>query len=135
MSSTEILVAVTHFDAFYDEDSASAKDRNPTAEETKHHLAKVGGQAANIKPENVFPICSRWALTGRIANQSGGTRKQIAFLQYAMSLYSAKLGIDNNNWSPEVAIEASGIEDMENRYNCFALLCVLLVDLSIGFSD
>ena len=117
MFSTEILVAVTHFDAFYDEDSASGKDRNPTSEETKQHLAKVGGQAANIKPENVFPICSRWALTGRIASQSSGTRKQIAFLQYAMSLYSAKLGLENDNWSPEIAIEASGIEDMENRYN------------------
>ena len=109
-------MAVTHFDAFYDEDSASAKDRNPTEDETKLHLAEVGGQAANIKPENVFPICSRWALTGRIASQSGGTRKQIAFLQYAMSLYSAKLNKDNDNWAPEVAIEASGIEKMESRY-------------------
>lgn len=109
---------MTHFDAFYDEDSASGKDRNPSAEETKQHLAEVGCSAANILQHNVFPICSRWALTGRIASQTGGgTRKQIAFLHYAMSLYTSKLGKENDNWAPEVAIEASGIQNMEARYS------------------
>ena len=112
----EILVAVTHFDAFYDEDSASAKNRNPTAHETKHHLAEASHSTANVLPENVFPICSRWALTGRIAGQSGGgTHKQIAFLHYAMSLYNAKLGKENENWAPEVAVQASGMQDLEAR--------------------
>ena len=109
-------MAVTHFDAFYDEDSASSKDRNPTAEETKQSLAEVGRATANLQPKNVFPICSRWALTGRIAGQSGGgTHKQIAFLHYAMSLYNSKLGKENDNWAPEVAVEASGIQDLEAR--------------------
>ena len=113
----EILVAVTHFDAFYDEGAASSKGRNPTAEETKQSLAEVGCTAANLKPENVFPVCSRWALTGRIAGQSGGgTDTQNEFLKFAMSLYNAKLG--KFNWGQKVAVEAveaSGIQDLEAR--------------------
>lgn len=112
-----MLVAVTHFDAYYDEDSASSQDRNPTALETKQQLAEVGSTTTHIQPKNVFPICSRWALTGRIASQPGrATRKQLAFLQYALSLYASKIGKENDNWSPEIGVDASGILDMEKRY-------------------
>ena len=115
---SEILVAVTWFDHSYDDEAASILCKNPTAEEIKKALAEVKSQESIIRVENVFPVCSRWALTGRIVKQSSAkVKKQIIFLQNAVSMYDEKNSDVSQETLPDLAIKHSGILEIEARYS------------------
>ena len=85
---------------------------NPNAEETKQQMSTV----ASIPPGNVFPLCSQWALNGRIAYQSGEEKaKKLA--KRAVEDFNDKMrrGAENDKIVPEMAVEVSGLPDLEAR--------------------
>ena len=100
---SETLVAVTKYDSFYEEADDS------TADEITEKISEVA------KPSKVFPICTKWALKGRMASGAGKiSDEDQKFLDHALTLYQAKLNGENaDNWE---AVKASGIHVLEARY-------------------
>ena len=76
-------------------------------------IAMASQTATKIDYFYVFPICSRWALDGRIFSQSHGTTLS-THLQSAMLMYNDTLGTDTSN--PEDLVEESGIRRLESKY-------------------
>ena len=74
-------------------------------------IAMASQTATKIDYFYVFPICSRWALDGRIFSQSHGTTLS-THLQSAMLMYNDTLGTDTSN--PEDLVEESGIRRLES---------------------
>ena len=110
-----MLVAVTCFDSFYVHGQCSSEGRNPTKDETKQKFAKL---SSVTKAENVFPLCSIWALEGRIMKHlAEKDNKKKGFIQYSLFQYN---GEGMSEWMPEMSdaiIKASGIEQLEERYS------------------
>ena len=108
-------MAVTWFDAFYQHGQCSSVGRNPTKDQTKQKFAEL---SSVTKAENVFPLCSNWALEGRIMKHLAEEDNMLkGSIQYSLSRYNGE-GI--SPWMPGMSddiIKASGIEQMEERYS------------------
>ena len=108
-------MAVTNFDAFYEQGQCSSVGRNPTRDQTKQKFAKL---SSVTEVENVFPICSKWALDGRIMKHSAEEDNKLKRpIQYALSLYKDE---EIAPWMPGMSddvIKASGIGKIEKRYS------------------
>ena len=111
-------MAITWFDEFYDKRKCSSEGRNPTKDQTKEEFAEF---SSVTKAENVFPLCSKWALDGRIMKHLGNKEEADNMLTedilHGLSRYNGKR---IPFWKPEMTneiIKASGIEEIEERYS------------------
>ena len=102
-----LLYAVSHFDNYYTNDD----EINPDKEETKD---RVANGVREIKRDDVFPVCGKWALNARLALKFKEDKKASDAVKTACAEYNKQRDTDEI-YDASSLLGVTALEELEER--------------------